>query len=248
MVEKHHILDEDDPRRKFKARGVCLGNQMTDQSNEAAVFSDLGSSPASFEASRWADFYGSLKGNSCQTADAIQAYLQALLLGRKCWMELPPEAIPDEHKKLYQSFRRPVVLCTHAIYGHPDAGTSWEVYCDEAVKKQGFEPMGENWPSVYFHKKLKLLLVIYVDDLKMAGPTQNLKEGRSLLRQAIEIEPEVDSGLYLGCEIHYGSEKMSDGHEVRTVTYDMTKFLSDCVSKYRECSGYEGDFRLHQTL
>ena len=215
---------------------------MTDQSNEAAVFSDLGSSPASFEASRWADFYGSLKGNSCQTADAIQAYLQALLLGRKCWMELPPEAIPDEYKKLYQSFRRPVVLCTHAIYGHPDAGTSWEVYCDEAVKKQGFEPMGENWPSVYFHKKLKLLLVIYVDDLKMARPTQNLKEGWSLLRQAIEIEPEVDSGLYLGCEIHYGSEKMSDGHEVRTVTYDMTKFLSDCVNKYRECSGYEGDF------
>ena len=42
--------------------------------------------------------------------------------------------------------------------------------------------------------------------------------------------------------IHYGSEKMSDGHEVRTVTYDMTKFLSDCFSKYRECSGYEGDF------
>ena len=77
----------------------------------------------------------------------------------------------------------------------------------------------------------------------MAGPTQNLKEGWSLLRQAIEIEPEVDSGLYLGCEIHYGSEKMSDGHEVRTVTYDMTKFLSDCVSKYRECSGYEGDFQ-----
>ena len=50
------------------------------------------------------------------------------------------------------------------------------------------------------------------------------------------------SGFYLGCEIHYGSEKMSDGHEVRTVTYDMTKFLSDCVSKYRECSGFEGDF------
>ena len=46
MVEKHRILDDDDPRRKFKARGVCLGNQMTDQSNEAVVFSDSGSSPA----------------------------------------------------------------------------------------------------------------------------------------------------------------------------------------------------------
>ena len=36
---------------------------------------------------------------------------------------------------------------------------------------------GENWPSVSFHKKLQLLLVIYVDDLKMAGPSKNLKEG-----------------------------------------------------------------------
>ena len=84
--------------------------------------------------------------------------------------------------------------------------------------------------------------MIYVDDLKMAGPTKNLKEGWSLLRQAIEIEPEVDSGLYLGCEVYYGSEKMHDVHEVKTVTYDMTKFLSDCVNKYRECSGFESDF------
>ena len=37
MVEKHRSLDGDDPRRKFKARGVCLGNQMTDQSHEAAA-------------------------------------------------------------------------------------------------------------------------------------------------------------------------------------------------------------------
>ena len=35
---------------------------------------------------------------------------------------------------------------------------------------------------------------------------------------------------------------MSDGQEVETVTYGMTKFLSDCVKKYRECSGFEGDF------
>ena len=54
---------------------------MTDQSHEAAVFSELGSSAASFEASRWADFYGSLKGNCCQTADAKQAYRLAL---RRC--------------------------------------------------------------------------------------------------------------------------------------------------------------------
>ena len=26
------------------------------------------------------------------------------------------------------------------------------------------------------------------------------------------------------------------------VAYDMTKFLCECVKKYRECSGVEGDF------
>ena len=35
---------------------------------------------------------------------------------------------------------------------------------------------------------------------------------------------------------------LSDGHEVRTVTYDMTKLRSDCVNKYRECSGFETGF------
>ena len=39
--------------------------------------------------------------------------------------------------------------------------------------------------------------MIYVDDLKMIGPTQNLKEDWSFFRQAIEIESEEDSDLYL---------------------------------------------------
>ena len=30
---------------------------------------------------------------------------------------------------------------------------------------------------MYFHKELKLLLVMYVDDLKLAGPAQNLTKG-----------------------------------------------------------------------
>ena len=43
-----------------------------------------------------------------------------------------------------------------SFYGHPDARTTWEVYCDEAVKKQGIK-VGESWPSVYIHKELQLL-------------------------------------------------------------------------------------------
>ena len=48
-VEKHSQLPVGDPKRKFKGRGVLLGNQVKNQSFEAAMFQDLGNSPASFD-------------------------------------------------------------------------------------------------------------------------------------------------------------------------------------------------------
>ena len=95
-VEKNYQLPEGDPGRKFKGRGVLLGNQVKNQHWEAAFFQDLGNSPASFEASRWADFYGCLPGHAVKLADAIQAYIQAKLKGPLCWVELPTDAWPPE--------------------------------------------------------------------------------------------------------------------------------------------------------
>ena len=94
VFEKHSELPKDDKRRKFKGRGVLLGNQVKNQNFEAALFQDLGNSPASFESSRWADMYGCLPGHNVQLADAIQAYIQASLTGVACWVELPDEAWP----------------------------------------------------------------------------------------------------------------------------------------------------------
>ena len=53
------------------------------------------------------------------------------------------------------------------------------------------------WPSVYFHPKLQLLLVIYVDDFKLAGPKQNLVTGCVLLREGLHIEPAKAGGMYI---------------------------------------------------
>eukprot|EP00969_Alexandrium_andersonii_P316981 14004011-Alexandrium_andersonii.AAC.1 len=55
-----------------------------------------------------------------------------------------------------------------ALYGHPDAGTYWGQKCDQHAKSQGFKPVGEEWPSCYYNSDLKLFLVIYVDDFKLA--------------------------------------------------------------------------------
>ena len=43
-VEKNYQLPEGNPGRKFKGRGVLLGNQVKNQHWEAAFFQDLGNS------------------------------------------------------------------------------------------------------------------------------------------------------------------------------------------------------------
>ena len=242
-VEKHSQLPVGDPKRKFKGRGVLLGNQVKNQSFEAAMFQDLGNSPASFEDSRWADFLGCHDGWDVQMADAVQAYIQATLRGTPCWIELPPEAVPSECK--WDKYRRPVVPLRKALYGHPDAGTFWEQHCDESVRAVGFEPIGEEWPSVYIHEKLQLVLVVYVDDFKMAGPQKNLAQAWSMLRTRLKIEPETGLDMYLGCNQSKGNVTLGNGHRVTTVTYDMEQFLRSCVDRNLEVAG---DVKLNKVV
>ena len=234
-VEKSYQLSEDNPGRKFKGRGVLLGNQVKNQHWEAAFFQDLGNSPASFEASRWADFYGCLPGHAVKLADAIQAYIQAKLKGPLCWVELPTDAWPPEVQ--YWKFRRPVVRLDKALYGHPDSGTMWEQHCDKKVQDIGFKPIGEERPSMYFHDELKLLLEIYVDDLKLAGPSENLAKGWEMLRTVLRIEPETDLGLYLGCVLSQGETQLHNGKKVKTITYNMEGLLKLSVEKYLDIIG-----------
>ena len=234
-VEKNYQLPKGNPSRKFKGRGVLLGNQVKNQFWEAAFFQDLDNSPATFEASRWAEFYGCLPGHGVKLADAIQAYIQAVPTGPPCWVELPEDAWPDDID--FRKFRRPVVRLVKALYGHPDSGTMWEQHCDRKVRELDFVPVGEEWPSMYFHKKLQLLLVIYVDDLKLAGPEENLTKGWEMLRSKLNIEPETDLGLYLGCILSKGSSKLHDGTPVSIMTYDMEGLLKLSVERYLDIVG-----------
>ena len=238
-VEKNYQLPDDDPKRKFKGRGVLLGDQVKNQNFEAALFQDLGNSPATFEAARWADFYGCLEGNDVQVADAIRAYIQALLGGVPCWAELPWEAWPKhlQEEITRRGLKRPMCRVNKALYGHPDSGTMWEQHCDESVRALEFKPVGPEWPSMYYHEKLDLLLVIYVDDLKLAGPKENLKKGWDLLRSKLRIEPETEVGLYLGCVLSKGEDKLADGSKVTTMTYDMSALLKMSVVKYLDIVG-----------
>ena len=216
-AEKNSELPLGHLQIKFKGRGVFQGNRVTNQNWEAAIFQDLGSCPATMEAPKTADFYDLIPGHGVEIADAEQASIQASLTGTPCWICFPPEA----RTASTGGFQRPVVKFLRALYGHSDSGIMWEQHCETHVEGVGFAPVGEEWPSCYFHHKLRLFLVIYVDDFRMAGPKGKLSSGWPLFQKGLVIETPVPIGVYLGCGHGEGTMKVGDV-VARTMTYCIT--------------------------
>ena len=189
-------LPEGHDDRKWKGRSVFQGNRVSDEHIDHAIFSELGSSPASMEAAKVIDVFGSQPGYSKQQADAKQAYTQALFKGVETWVRLPRNRWPKE----WQGFQDPVVPLLLALYGHPDSGGIWEKHCEDQLKTVGWTPvLPEIWQSIFYHAELDLLLVIYVDDFKMAGPAKNLDKGWKTVESVIDMDPPEPFGRYFGC-------------------------------------------------
>ena len=215
-----------------------------------ALFSDLSSAPSSMEAAKAVDAYGLFPGNVVKQADACQAYIQSDLGGTPSYVRLPRERQPAAWK----SMRDPVCRLRKALYGHPDAGGYWEEHCEKHLRKCGFAAVPD-WCSVYWNDKLKVLLAVYVDDFKMAGPTAKVEEAWRLIRDAIKTDEPADAGKYLGCDhiqkdiwIAPGSDPMAQDKVpaasktklVRTLEYNMEMFLVQCVERYTELAGKSG--------
>ena len=65
----------------------------------------------------------------------------------------------------------PVFLLHKAHYGHKHSGVFWQEHCHEQATNAGFVPLSTaSWPCAYWNEDLKLLLIIYVGDVKPAGP------------------------------------------------------------------------------
>ncbi len=75
-------------------------------------------------------------------------------------------------------------------------------------------------------------MVIYLDDLKMAGPENNLKQGWKLLRKGLLIEPEKPVNMFLGRAHIRGAHRLANGVCVTTRTYGMEEFRASCVELY----------------
>ncbi|OLP98785.1 hypothetical protein AK812_SmicGene18734 [Symbiodinium microadriaticum] len=245
-------LPKGHPQRKYKGRSVFQGNQVRDENADHAS-----SSPASMEAGKIIDVFGSQPGYAKQQADARQAYTQALFEGIATWVRLPRNRWP----KSWTNYRDPVCPLRLALYGHPDSGGIWEKHCTKQLRSIGWVPvLPDIWQSIFYHPELDLLLVVYVDDFKMAGPKDNLAKGwegiskvldmdpaEPLGRTAFPLVPSSEEEVRLAIAARKGRFKGTDTiikepvpsmtKPVNIMSYDMRDFLVSCVDKYCELAG-----------
>ena len=212
-------------REEWLSRETVLGTNW-----EAAVFQELSSCLATMQAAKAADCYGLVPGNHVMQADAEIAYTQSLLGGVKTWVRIPKEQWRKEWTD--RCMENPVCPLIRALYGHPDAGVYWEKHCEKHLLSSGFVPVKE-WRSCYWHGDLKLFLVVYVDDFKMAAPKDNIPKGWALIRQGVTMGDPEDVAHYLGCthEI-YDRVNPVTGAPVREMQYNCQEFLEACVQRY----------------
>ena len=139
-----------------------------------------------------------MPGNVCQQADGKQAYAQTTLKGVETWVRLPRERWPEHWDGKYKD---PVVRLHLALYGHSDLGGFWKQHCEKMLKEVGFELVFRAaWPSVLYRKGLQMLLAVYVDDLRMARPKDNVAMGLKLIGSKIDMDTPAPLGRYLCCE------------------------------------------------
>ena len=120
----------------------------------------------------------------------------------------------------------PVVPLVKAVYGHPDSGGYWEDHCDTHIKAHGFVPV-PGWWSCYTHKTLDVFLTVYVDDFKMSGKRNDVKEAwklistkSTLIDKGIALEEPGPVDRYLGCHHVTGVGWVNELGDLRSTKTD----------------------------
>ena len=94
-----------------------------------------------------------------------------------------------------------------ALYGHPDAGGFWEQRCEDVVTKCGW--VRTSWASLYVHTKTRSLLIICVDDFRMAAKPEYTVQLWGELRKFLRLDMPTPPDRFPGCYQHHFTSTVS---------------------------------------
>ena len=217
---------ESPQKRKHKARVVFRGDAVKDSYGAAARFGELYSTPTNLQSINTAIYYGLLQGHRLRAADCTKAYLQAMLLTEEdTYVVLPYELWLDSWKGKYRS---PTVKLNKALYGHPLASVFWDLHLRQVLLGDlGLEAV-DGHPSVFMCPRTKLLVVVYVDDILVAGPEKDQDVFWKRLKCKLELDEVEDLSQFIGRYHHV------DGN---SCTFDMSDYAQQALELYQDVCG-----------
>ena len=98
----------------------------------------------------------------------------------------PHSLLKHKWPKSWSSMEDPVVPLERNLYGHPLAGLLWERQFEKVLLKYGWEKV-LNWECFFVNRARGLFLSVYVDDIKLAGKTENIEPNWKIHMKDVDV-------------------------------------------------------------
>ena len=215
--------------RVLKGRIVFRGDSARDEYGMAAIYQDLNASPTAITSANANIAYGLIPGNKTTSADAVKAYVQAMLKSKHpTYVELPRELQPVEWRGKY---RRPVVRLRKSLYGHPEAGAHWQIHLEAILAGMGGNAV-DGHMSTFIFADTKLMLTVYVDDLVLSGPESAHTPFWEEISKKVKLEEISGLGRFLG---RYHEITMLN--DKPALAFGMTDYIRSSCDLYESLPG-----------
>ena len=157
------------------------GDIAKDDTGAYSVFTEQGSSASQMTAAKVVDVLARLPECAGHAADAVSAYTQVKMEDAPRLLTIPKSKCPDfwirlpRHKliQILVRHRGPSRSSCKKLVRTPSCRT----HVGETVRRSFVGTwMGKkvpNWECFFVHRKQKLILSVYVDDIEVAGKKQN---------------------------------------------------------------------------
>jgi hypothetical protein len=168
LGQKNAELDES--RRRMKARMVVGGHNVRDASGQRCVDVLHHIVPVGMTSIRLCHAHAAaFENGKTREADIVQAYPKAPLGGDPVWISLPKRVVPAA----WAGMVKPVLPLRRTLYGLQRAGFDFGMWLREVLTSKSWSwirDIGDT--SLYVRNNV--LLAVYTDDLKFAGPYQEV--------------------------------------------------------------------------